>query len=65
MSKQHKANEYWNLKEGDTLLGKKIVTILFLDDTYDGNHLKLLEVEDGTEYFLDNAGLRKVEPPKP
>lgn len=60
MSKQKKLSPYWKLKKGDTLKGKKIVKIDFYEDKYNSNHLRVIHLEDGSDYFLDNSGLRKI-----
>ena len=62
--KQSKLNPYWSLQKGDSLKGKKIIKIDFYEDKYSGDHLKIFHLEDGSEYFLDNSGLRKVEQSK-
>lgn len=59
--KQIKLSPYWSLQKGDFLKGKKIIKINFYEDKYNGDHLKLFQLEDGSEYFLDNSGLRKIE----
>ena len=58
---QEKLSHYWGLKEGDKLKDKKIVKINFYEDKYDGNHLKIIKLDDGSEFLLDNFGLRKLE----
>ena len=59
---QEKLNKYWILKEGDKLKGKKIININFIENKYNGDHLKIIQLEDKSEYFLDNEGLKKVQP---
>ena len=59
---QQKVGDYWNLKEGDMIKGKKIMKVEFYEDKYSGNHLKLIKLEDGSEYMLDESGLNRVMP---
>jgi len=59
--KQKKLSPYWDLKEGDKVKGKKIVKINFYEDKYSENHFKIIQLEDVSEYLLEDKGLKKFK----
>jgi len=50
----------WQLKAGDAFKGQKIKRVEFIEDKSSGNHAKLITLQDGTQYLLDQERIQKV-----
>lgn len=61
---QQKPPPWIRLEKGDTLHNQTIIKAELIQDKYSQNHIKILTLEDGTQYLADNDGIQLLEQEK-